>query len=219
MKKIYAAALVMALGTSFFGVDMPEAYEAENQQGAGQKREQRQGPPRRPQLTLEEMQLVLSRKYFITAEEVKALLSAGEKFQDIQRAALYSYVTGKPVKEILALKKDEPWERVAVLTGAVGDRMYEKSLELDAENLHRWWGIDKKMALHYLKQGYPMHYVKAAYVISKHSDWTVDAVLKDKKYGENWKAWCKRNLGIDGETYDAWIGEYKNPTYLTGKFF
>lgn len=219
MKKIYIAALVLTLGTSFFGMAAPDAYAAENQQGAGQKKEERRGPPRRPQMTLPEMQLVLSQKYFVTPEEVKALLAEGEKFQDIQRAALYSYVTGRPVKEILALKKDEPWERVAVLTGAVGDRMYEKSLELDAENLHRWWGIDKKMALHYLKQGYPTHYVKVAYVISKHSDWTMEAVLKDKKYGENWKAWCKRHLGIDGATYDAWIGEYKNPTYLPGKFF
>lgn len=219
MKKIYTAALVLALGTSFFGMAAPDVLAAENQQGAGQKKEQRQGPPRRPQLTLEEMQLVLSKKYFITPEEVKMLLAEGEKFQDIQQAAFYSYVTGWPVKEILTLKKDEPWERVAVLTGAVGDRMYEKSLELDAENLYRWWGIDKKMALHYLKQGYPMHYVKVAYVISKHSDWTVEAVLKDKKYGESWKAWCKRHLGIDGDIYDEWIGEYKNPTYLPGKFF
>lgn len=219
MKKIYTAALVLALGTSFFGFAAPEVYAADAQQGAGQKKEERRGPPRRPQLTLPEMQLVLSQKYFVTPEEVKSLIDGGEKFSDIQRAALYSYVTGKPVKEILALKKDEPWERVAVLTGAVGDQMYEKSLELDAENLYRWWGIDKKMSLHYLREGYPMHYVKVAYVISKHSDWTVDAVLKDKKYGENWKGWCKRNLGIDGETYDKWIGEYKNPTYLPGKFF
>lgn len=218
-RKLYIVAILLSLGFTFLGESVTNVHATENQQGAGQKKEERRGPPRRPQMTLPEMQLVLSQKYFVTPEEVKALLAEGEKFQDIQRAALYSYVTGRPVKEILALKKDEPWERVAVLTGAVGDRMYEKSLELDAENLYRWWGIDKKMALHYLKQGYPMHYVKVAYVISKHSDWTVDAVLKDKKYGENWKAWCKRHLGIDGATYDAWIGEYKNPTYLPGKFF
>ena len=168
---------------------------------------------------MEEMQTVLSQKYFVTPEETKSLIDSGTSFRDLERAAKLSYISGKPVKDILALKKDEPWQRVEVLIGAVGEKAYQKDLKLKAVNLERWWGIPKKGGMRYMRQGYPMHYVKVTWILAKHSDWTMDAILKDKKYGENWKAWCKRNLGIDGETYDAWIGEYKNPTYFPGKYF
>lgn len=209
--------VVIALIISMFYIELP-IYAQE--QGQGEPRqEQQQRPPRRPKMTLPEMQLVLSQKYFVPPETTKALIEKGVDFQDLNRAALYSYISGKSVEEILALKVNEPWQRVEVLIGAVGQKAYDKKLELSAVNLERWWKIPKKVGLHYLKQGYPMHYVKVAWVLSKHSDWTMDAILKDKKYPENWKAWCQRNLGIDGATYDQWIGEYPNPTYLPGKFF
>ena len=84
------------------------------------------------------------------------------------------------MKDILALKKDEPWQRVEVLIGAVGEKAYQKDLELKAVNLQRWWGIPKKVGLRYMRQGYPMHYVKVTWILAKHSDWTMDAILKDK---------------------------------------
>lgn len=215
MKKIQIIALSALLLTMPLAIARP-VYAAD---GTKQEQQQQKRPPRRPQLTLEEMQTVLSQKYFVTLEETKSLIDSGTSFRDLERAAKLSYVSGKPVKDILALKKDEPWQRVEVLIGAVGEKAYQKDLELKAVNLERWWGIPKKVGLRYMRQGYPMHYVKVTWILAKHSDWTMDAILKDKKYGENWKAWCKRNLGIDGETYDAWIGEYKNPTYFPGKYF
>lgn len=217
MKKTILLAMTTALLLSMSYPAMPSYAQDAPQEG--QKKEERQRPPRRPQLTMEEMQTILSQKYFVTPEETKQYMDRGTGFRDLERAAKLSYISGKPVKDILALKKDEPWQRVEVLTGAVGEKAYQKELERKAVNLERWWGIPKKVGLSYMRQGYPMHYVKVTWILAKHSDWTMDAILKDKKYGENWKAWCQRNLGIDGATYDAWIGEYKNPTYFPGKYF
>ena len=217
MKKTLLLAMTTALLVTMPYVGSP-AY-AQDAPQEGQKKEERQGPPRRQKMTLPEMQLVLSQKYFVAPETTKALIEKGVDFQDLNRAALYSFISGKSVEDILALKHDEPWQRVEVLIGAVGQKAYDKKLELSAINLERWWKIPKKVGLSYLKKGYPMHYVKVAWVLSKHSDWTMDAILKDKKYPENWKAWCQRNLGITPETYDEWINEYPNPTYLPGKFF
>ncbi len=214
MKKIQTIALAALLFAAPLTMT-PPVYAAEG----AQREEQQKRPPRRPQMSLEEMQTVLSQKYFLTPEETKSYTDSGTNFRDLERAAKLSYISGKSVKEILALKKDEPWQRVEFLIGAVGEKAYRKDLELKAVNLERWWGIPKKLGLHYMKQGYPMHYVKVTWILAKHSDWTMDAILKDKKYGENWKAWCKRNLAIDGDTYDAWIGEYQNPTYFPGKYF
>ena len=115
MKKIQILALSALLLTVPLGIVHP-AYAAD-----GTKQEQQQKrPPRRPQLTMEEMQTVLSQKYFVTPEETKSLIDSGTSFRDLERAAKLSYVSGKPVKDILALKKDEPWQRVEVLIGAVG---------------------------------------------------------------------------------------------------
>ena len=106
MKKIQILALSALLLTVPLGIVHP-AYAAAD----GTKQEQKR-PPRRPQLTMEEMQTVLSQKYFVTPEETKSLIDSGTSFRDLERAAKLSYVSGKPVKDILALKKDEPWQRV-----------------------------------------------------------------------------------------------------------
>ena len=130
MKKIQILALSALLLTVPLGIVHP-VYAAD-----GTKQEQQQKrPPRRPRLTMEEMQTVLSQKYFVTPEETKSLIDSGTSFRDLERAAKLSYVSGKPVKDILALKKDEPWQRVEVLIGAVGEKAYQKDLELKAVNL------------------------------------------------------------------------------------
>lgn len=121
MKKIQILALSALLLTVPLGIVHP-AYAAD---GTKQEQEQQQKrPPRRPHLTMEEMQTVLAQKYFVTPEETKSLIDSGTSFRDLERAAKLSYVSGKPVKDILALKKDEPWQRVEVLIGAVGEKAY-----------------------------------------------------------------------------------------------
>ena len=145
MKKTILLSLTTALLLSMPYTAMP-SYALDASQDE-QKKEERQRPPRRPHLTMEEMQTVLSQKYFVTPEEMKSLIDSGTSFRDLERAAKLSYVSGKPVKDILALKKDEPWQRVEVLIGAVGEKAYQKDLELKAVNLERWWGIPKKVGM------------------------------------------------------------------------
>lgn len=225
MKSIFmipaAAALIFCTSLSF----VLEVYAAnqtaqvQQQKDDGQNQERQQGPRRRPQLTMEEMQLVLSSKYRVSPTDTKRLIDSGVKFQDLQQAALYSYMSEKSVDEVLALKKHEVWTRVQYLLGITPAKYGEKNLQLRAENMQRWWGLPVSLSLLYMKQGYPMHWVKIAWILAKHSDWTVDQILKDRKFTESWKDWCKRNLGIAPETYDQWISEYQNPTYLPGKYF
>ena len=177
MKKTILLSMMTVLLLSMSYPAMP-SY-AQDMPQEGQKKEERQRPPRRPQLTMEEMQTILSQKYFMAPEITKSLIEKGANFRDLERAAKLSYISGKSVKDILALKKDEPWQRVEVLIGAVGEKAYQKDLELKAVNLERWWGIPKKVGMRYMRQGYPMHYVKVSWILSKHSDWTMDAILKD----------------------------------------
>lgn len=213
-KKIW---LALALGAAMLAACPAEAADVHGGAKAGQT--EAKMPPRRKPMTEEQMVTILTQKYFLTEADAKEKLAAGTNFRELEKAALYSYISGKSVDEILALKKDEPWQRVEVLVGAVGDRRREGELRMKAENLSRWWGIDKKTAFRLMKKGWPMHYVKVAWILAKHSDLTVEDILADKKYPENWKAWTLRRLGADAETYDAWIAEYPNPTYFPGQYF
>ena len=113
MKKIQIIALSALLLIAPLAMVQP-VYAAD---GAKQEQQQKRSP-RRPRLTMEEMQTVLSQKYFVTPEETKSLINNETSFRDLERAAKLSYISGKPVKDILALKKDEPWQRVEVLIGA-----------------------------------------------------------------------------------------------------
>ena len=92
MKKIQILALSTLLLTVPLGIAHPVYAAAEGTQVEQQKR-----PPRRPQLTMEEMQTVLSQKYFVTPEETKSLIDSGTSFRDLERAAKLSYISGKPV--------------------------------------------------------------------------------------------------------------------------
>lgn len=209
--------LALALGAVMIAACPAEAADVYGGAKAGQS--EAKMPPRRKPMTEEQMVTILTQKYFLTEAEAKEKLAAGTNFRELEKAALYSYISGRSVDEILALKKEEPWQRVEVLVGAVGDRRREGELRMKAENLSRWWGIDKKPAFRLMKKGWPMHYVKVAWILAKHSDRTVEEILADKKYSENWKAWTLRNLGADEKTYDAWIAEYPNPTYFPGQYF
>lgn len=214
---------LLLLGAPFAGMESVQAASEtagiQQRKENGEKSEKRAGPPRRPQMTMEEMQLVLSRKYRVDAEEAKRWLDSGVSFRELERAALYSYISGKTVGEVLELRKDEVWTRVQYLLRITPERYQKKQTELRADNLYRWWGIPNEIGIRYMTEGYPMHYVKVAWILSRHSGWTMDRILKDRRYTESWKDWTKRNLGVGGDVYDQWIGKYTNPTYFPGKYF
>lgn len=225
MKKMIWAAVLTVILQGFSAVSL-EAMAAENAavgnaaaEAGKTLQEGKKRPPRRTEMTEEEMKTVLSRKYFMTPEEAEAFLQKDVAFRELEKAALYSYVSGRNVEEILALRREEPWQRVQALIGATGQKLYDRQIEMKAENLERWWGIDREIGLHYLRKGYPMHYVKVSWILSNHTGRTMDWILQDRKYRESWKDWAKRQLGISPETYDRWIGEYKNPAYFPGKYF
>ena len=135
MKSIFmipaATALIFCTSLSF----VLEVYAAnqtaqvQQQKDNGQNQERQQGPRRRPQLTMEEMQLVLSSKYRVSPTDTKRLIDSGVKFQDLQQAALYSYMSEKSVDEVLALKKHEVWTRVQYLLGITPAKYGEKNLD------------------------------------------------------------------------------------------
>ena len=146
--------------------------------------------------TLEEKIRILHGKYDISEEEARNLLKEDTSFSDLKRVCLWSVIAKRPVSEVLALKRDNPWDRLPVLLKVTPQEYHDRNLE----------------------EGYPMHYVKIATILSRHTGKPMSFFLKDRKASESWIAYCARTLGISEDTYNQWIGEYKNPTWIPGKW-
>lgn len=168
--------------------------------------------------TLEEKIRILHGKYDISEEEARNLLKEDTSFSDLKRVCLWSVIAKRPVSEVLALKRDNPWDRLPVLLKVTPQEYLDRNLALRAHQLHSWWGFDEKACYQAMEEGYPMHYVKIATILSRHTGKPMSFFLKDRKASESWIAYCARTLGISEDTYNQWIGEYKNPTWIPGKW-
>ena len=175
---------------------------------------------RRPRMSVEDMQTILYEKYrILNKEEIKSYLDDGVSFRDLDRACLYAYITKKPVGEILKMKKELPWTRVQFKLGLSAQKFHALNTQYKADMTNRWWGFDKARSYKAMMQGYPWHWVKIAWILAEHSDYTMEQILSSRKYTESWIQWSEKNLGISADTYNQWIAKYKNPSYLEPKHF
>lgn len=167
--------------------------------------------------SLEEKKIILTRKYELADNEVDKLLRLDMSFREVDRLCFYAYISQKSIDEVAALKKDNPWDRVLYLLNITPQKYHDRRLRLRAHWIHEWWGFDEGRSYDAMNHGYPMHYVKIAWILSVHTGKDMSFFLKDRKVSEPWSQYCMRTLGITEEIYNSWIGEYRNPTYFPGK--
>lgn len=214
MKK--AVALLIALSCIMPMAAAPDVWAAEV---AGTKTVATKRPPKRRMMTDEEKVTILVGKYNISTEKAAKLAQRKESFRDVERAVFYAALSGKSEEDLLSMNKKDPWSRVQYKL-KISPEAYNRAILLArAERLSRWWGIDEGAAREYLEEGYPMHWIKVAWVLSRHSSWMMDQILESRRKDVSWKEWAAAHLQITPETYDAWIGEYKNPAYIPGIYF
>lgn len=107
----------------------------------------------------------ISQKYEMDKEKVRDILERGVRYADADKAALFACMTGKDIEEVLALRREEPWGRVQVRLGITGDRYDEKYFRHRACRLHRFYGVEEDRAFNALKEGYPNHWIRLAYLL------------------------------------------------------
>lgn len=175
-------------------------------------------PVKKPKAySLEEKKTILVKKYELADNEADKLLRLDMPFCEVDRLCFYAYISQKSINEVAALKKDNPWDRVLYLLNITPQKYHDRRLRLRAYWIHEWWGFDEDRSYNAMNQGYPMHYVKIAWILSVHTGKDMSFFLNDRKASESWPHYCMRTLGITEETYNSWIGEYRNPTYFPGK--
>ena len=212
--------LTIAVG-AVLPTDCARAAEAQKREVKMEEKQPKKDPPfRRPRMSMEDMQLILYEKYgVINKDEIKNYLDAGVNYRDLDRACLFAYMTKKPVAEILEMKKEVPWTRVQYALGLTAQKLHELNIQYKAERTNHWWGFDEKRTYEAMMQGYPWHWVKIAWILSGHSNYSMEEILTARKYTESWIEWANKNLQIDADTYNLWIDEYKNPSYIAPKHY
>jgi len=160
----------------------------------------------------EEQYRLLWEKYGMKEEKAKELKAQGFSYYDLDKASMYAFVAEKPVEEILELRRENPWMKIELLLGITPQLLHDRELLRKARWAEKWLGISAELAYRKFMEGYPIHYIRMAYILSLHSDWTVDEILEKRKRSVKWAVWAKENLGVDPEDLKNWIKSMPNPS-------
>lgn len=133
------------------------------------------------QMTREDEIRSISQKYEMDKEKVRDILERGVRYADADKAALFACMTGKDIEEVLALRREEPWGRVQVRLGITGDQYDEKYFRHRARRLHRFYGVEEDRAFNALKEGYPNHWIRLAYLLEVKTGKKMEEILAVKR--------------------------------------
>ena len=160
----------------------------------------------------EEQYRLLWVKYGLSEENAKELKAKGFSYYDLDKGSMYAYVAQKPLEEVLELRRENPWMKIELLLHITPQLLHDRELLRKAECAEKWWGIRSDLVYRKFMEGYPIHYIRMAYILSKHSSMTVDEILEKRKRTQKWAAWAQENLGIAPEDLKRWIKEMPNPS-------
>lgn len=162
-------------------------------------------------MTVEDMKRDLRENYELPDEEAERYLSAGTTFRDLKKSCLYSCLTGRPLDAILALRREKSWWQVEMALHLTPAAYRAAWIRHCADRLHRWWGVDAARAEAMMTEGYPMHWVKIAWLLSERSPMSMEDILHRRTRAVKWRTFAKENLSIDEEAYNAMIAAHRNP--------
>lgn len=160
----------------------------------------------------EEQYRLLWVKYGLSEENAKELKAKGFSYYDLDKGSMYAYVAQKPLEEVLELRRENPWMKVELLLHITPQLLHDRELMRKAECAEKWWGIRSDLVYRKFMEGYPIHYIRMAYILSKHSSMSVDEILEKRKRSVKWAVWAQENLGIAPEDLKRWIKEMPNPS-------
>ena len=167
---------------------------------------------RKAEPTIEDQIRSIHYKYEIPEEKIKTLLDEGIRFLEIDKAALLAAVAGVSIDTILAMRKEDPWSRIRKKLSLTAQAYEQKYLAHRAKRLSRFYGIGENRALALLTEGYPIHWIRLAYLLEQHTGRKAEDILAQRSKSEKWKPWAEKNLSVSPEDFTSWIAETRNPS-------
>ena len=197
---IVAGALMVGTG---FGVLSGQAQAADTavkgdrQAPPPMMRGHKGGQPPMMNMNADDVAKKLHETFGVSEAEVKEAINNKSDFQDIGQAAMLSKISGKSLKDVLAMKTaDKHWPEVGKELGVTPDQIHKQMNEMTAARMAERGDIDKDKALTLLNNGYRSMDVSMAAKLAKLSGKDVQAVLDMKKINNRWGDVAKE-LGVD----------------------
>lgn len=155
-------------------------------------------PPRmrRPQLSNAEAAAKLQEAYGYRYSEMLKLLNAGHSYNDMNTACLYAYLSGAPVEKVLQLRLPATWGRVRVQLGLTPKVYAERYMQYQASYLPADSSVDRRTALQYLQQGYPLSDILQAGRLAQRSGRSIAEILPMRTVTCDWMQ-VEQKLGLE----------------------
>lgn len=118
--------------------------------------------------------------------ELGKYLDSGINYKDLKNICMHAFIADVPLQEIVDLRKKYGWTRIKFLLGLTPQKFYEGELRYKANRLYKIMGLDKEVAIKYMKLGFPSHQVKRAHYIARHCDVPVIDILNMKTRQIKW---------------------------------
>ena len=154
-------------------------------------------PPRmrRPQLSNAEAAAKLQEAYGYRYSEMLRLLNNGHSYGEMNTACLYAYLSGAPVEKVLQLRQPATWGRVRVQLGLTPKVYAERYMQYQASYLPADSSVDRRTALQYLQQGYPLSDILQAGRLAQRSGRSIAEILPLRTVTCDWTQ-VEQKLGL-----------------------
>ena len=155
-------------------------------------------PPRmrRPQLSNAEAAAKLQEAYGYRYSEMLRLLNNGHSYGEMNTACLYAYLSGAPVEKVLQLRQPATWGRVRVQLGLTPKVYAERYMQYQASYLPADSSVDRRTALQYLQQGYPLNDILQAGRLAQRSGKSIAEILPLRTVTCDWTQ-VEQRLGLE----------------------
>lgn len=155
-------------------------------------------PPRmrRPQLSNAEAAAKLQEAYGYRYSEMLRLLNNGHSYGEMNTACLYAYLSGAPVEKVLQLRQPATWGRVRVQLGLTPKVYAERYMQYQASYLPADSSVDRRTALQYLQQGYPLNDILQAGRLAQRSGRSIAEILPLRTVTCDWTQ-VEQKLGLE----------------------
>lgn len=155
-------------------------------------------PPRmrRPQLSNAEAAAKLQEAYGYRYSEMLRLVNNGHSYGEMNTACLYAYLSGVPVEKVLQLRQPATWGRVRVQLGLTPKVYVERYMQYQASYLPADSSVDRRTALQYLQQGYPLSDILQAGRLAQRSGKSIAEILPLRTVTCDWTQ-VEQRLGLE----------------------
>ena len=155
-------------------------------------------PPRmrRPQLSNAEAAAKLQEAYGYRYSEMLRLLNNGHSYGEMNTACLYAYLSGAPVEKVLQLRQPATWGRVRAQLGLTPKVYAERYMQYQASYLPADSSVDRRTALQYLQQGYPLNDILQAGRLAQRSGKSIAEILPLRTVTCDWTQ-VEQRLGLE----------------------